>query len=115
MLGGGAATGNAWLIGVMAGLFDGGFDARRADLVVGTSAGSTAAAQIGGADPSELYSAIIDPATVRQTELAAASRPSGPLKPEHLQRLLTVAGESSDLVDFRRRMGAAALDDPALS
>ncbi|HNP57295.1 MAG TPA: patatin-like phospholipase family protein [Gordonia sp. (in: high G+C Gram-positive bacteria)] len=113
VLGGGAATGNAWLIGVMAGLFDGGFDARRADLVVGTSAGSTAAAQIGGADPSELYSAIIDPATVRQTELAAASRPSGPLKPEHLQRLLTVAGESSDLVDFRRRMGAAALDDPA--
>ena len=46
VLGGGGSTGNAWLIGVLAGLFDAGLDVTTADLTVGTSAGSTAAAQI---------------------------------------------------------------------
>src|SRR5215204_2697159 len=46
VLGGGGSTGNAWLIGVIAGLFDAGLDVTEADLIIGTSAGSTAAAQI---------------------------------------------------------------------
>ena len=46
VLGGGGATGNAWLVGVIAGLCDGGLDVTEADLIIGTSAGSTAAAQI---------------------------------------------------------------------
>ena len=46
VLGGGGSTGNAWLIGVIAGLFDAGLDLTEADLVIGTSAGSTTAAQI---------------------------------------------------------------------
>lgn len=40
VLGGGGATGVAWLAGVVHGLFDEGVDLRRTDLVVGTSAGS---------------------------------------------------------------------------
>ncbi len=40
VLGGGGATGVAWLAGVVHGLFDEGIDLRNADLVVGTSAGS---------------------------------------------------------------------------
>ncbi len=40
VLGGGGATGVAWLAGVVHGLFDEGVDLRSADLVVGTSAGS---------------------------------------------------------------------------
>ena len=44
--GGGSAGNNAWLIGVIAGLFDAGLDVTEADLIIGTSAGSTAAAQI---------------------------------------------------------------------
>lgn len=40
VLGGGGATGVAWLAGVVHGLFDEGVDLRTADLVVGTSAGS---------------------------------------------------------------------------
>ena len=54
VLGGGGSTGNAWLIGVVAGLFDAGLDVTTADLTVGTSAGSTAAAQLAGATPTEL-------------------------------------------------------------
>jgi NTE family protein len=59
VLGGGGSTGNAWLIGVVAGLFDAGVDVTTADLTVGTSAGSTAAAQLSGATPTELYAAIL--------------------------------------------------------
>jgi len=47
------------LIGVIAGLFDAGLDVTEADLIIGTSAGSTAAAQITGATPTELL-AVID-------------------------------------------------------
>src|SRR5215207_10769456 len=59
VLGGGGSTGNAWLIGVIAGLFDAGLDVTTADLIIGTSAGSTAAAQITSATPTELIAAIL--------------------------------------------------------
>jgi len=43
VLGGGGSAGNAWLIGVIVGLFDAGLDVTEGDLIIGTSAGSTAA------------------------------------------------------------------------
>src|SRR6516164_6193311 len=47
VLGGGGAAGNAWEIGIIAGLAEAGLDmTKAADLVVGTSAGATAAAQV---------------------------------------------------------------------
>src|SRR5689334_23429007 len=47
VLGGGGAAGNAWEIGIIAGLAEAGLDmTEAADLVVGTSAGATAAAQV---------------------------------------------------------------------
>ena len=46
VLGGGGSAGNAWLLGVLAGLADGGLDVTDADLVVGTSAGATAAGRV---------------------------------------------------------------------
>src|SRR5580692_11936448 len=55
VLGGGGSAGNAWSIGVIAGLFDAGLDVTEADLIIGTSAGSTVAAQISSASqPAEL-------------------------------------------------------------
>ncbi len=76
VLGGGGSTGNAWLIGVIAGLFDAGLDVTTADLTIGTSAGSTAAAQVAGATPPELFAAtLVAPpqrtAPVRPTEDAS--------------------------------------------
>src|SRR6187399_2696592 len=59
VLGGGGSTGNAWLIGVAAGLFDAGLDVTTADLTIGTSAGSTAAAQIAGASATELLAVTL--------------------------------------------------------
>ena len=71
VLGGGGSTGNAWLIGVIAGLFDAGLDVTTAELIIGTSAGATAAAQITGANTTELFAATI----------AAVSR-QGPVRPD---------------------------------
>lgn len=46
VLGGGGVAGIAWETGILVGLADEGLDLRHADLVVGTSAGSTVAAQL---------------------------------------------------------------------
>jgi NTE family protein len=46
VLGGGGATGVAWLIGVLQGMAEGGVDAHQADLVIGTSAGSIVGARL---------------------------------------------------------------------
>src|ERR1700678_2418082 len=60
VFGGGGSAGNAWEIGVIAGLFDAGLDVTKADLIIGTSAGSTAAAQISSpTQPAELLAAIL--------------------------------------------------------
>ncbi|HEV7624488.1 MAG TPA: patatin-like phospholipase family protein, partial [Amnibacterium sp.] len=60
VLAGAGAAGNAWQLGLVAGLSDAGVDISDADLVIGTSAGSTAAAQItSGRPPAELYAAVL--------------------------------------------------------
>ena len=46
VLAGGGAAGNAWELGLIAGLADAGVDLTAADVIIGTSAGSTVAAQI---------------------------------------------------------------------
>src|SRR5215210_1554131 len=67
VLGGGGSAGNAWLIGVIAGLFESGLDVTEADLIIGTSAGSTAAAQITGASPTQLLADILSAAPQQRT------------------------------------------------
>ncbi|NYI77849.1 patatin-like phospholipase family protein [Nocardioides panzhihuensis] len=109
VLGGGGSAGNAWLIGVIAGLNDGGLDVTEADLVIGTSAGATAAAQIAGASPTDLLTAILDAAPPSRSEPA---RPDGraAVWMNHLERTNTIIADSSDLADMRRRAGAYALE-----
>ncbi len=108
VLGGGGSTGNAWLIGVVAGLFDAGLDVTTADLTIGTSAGATAAAQLAGATPTELFAAILAaPATPRR---AASGRVA-----DHLERMSRIIASADDAGDLRRRLGAAALDREAAS
>jgi NTE family protein len=109
VLGGGGSAGNAWLIGVIAGLFDGGLDVRGADLIIGTSAGSTAAAQITGAHPAGLLDDTL--AAVPPTQPGA--QPARPiLTRSHLERTNAVIAASADAGDMRRRMGAALETDP---
>lgn len=107
VLGGGGSAGNAWLIGVLAGLLDGGLDVTRADLTVGTSAGSTVAAQLVGATATELFAAVL----AAPIPPARDGRPLG----DHLQRLARMIDASSDIAEYRRRAGAAALELPGSS
>ena len=109
VLGGGGSTGNAWLIGVLAGLADAGLDITGPDRVIGTSAGSTAAAQLVGATPAELYAAILDAPLPQRPHPAAAAASTNPV-PNHLERTGRIIAASKDASDMRRRMGAAALD-----
>ena len=85
VLGGGGAAGNAWLIGVIAGLFDAGLDVTEAELIIGTSAGSTAAAQISSASPTELLADILS-ATPRQRTGPVAQRLPGGGNPARNRR-----------------------------
>ncbi|GAA4405724.1 patatin-like phospholipase family protein [Tsukamurella soli] len=110
MLGGGGSTGNAWLIGVLAGLSDAGLDVTTADLTIGTSAGSTAAAQIAGASPTELFAAVLTGVPPRPA--GPAGRPNRPVA-DHMDRMNRTIAAAVDAADMRRRMGAAALDRDA--
>ncbi len=112
VLGGGGSTGNAWLIGVIAGLSDARLDVTTADLTIGTSAGSTAAAQIAGATPTELFAATVATAPEQRPGLTGSDRARLPKRPmaDQLDRLLTIIASAEDVTDMRRKVGAAALD-----
>ncbi len=116
VLGGGGSTGNAWSIGVIAGLFDAGLDVTQADLIIGTSAGSTAAAQVTSATPAALLADILAAAPRSRTGPVESpgGRVPGPVA-EHMERTSAIIAAAEDAADMRRRLGAAALDLDAAS
>ncbi len=112
VLAGAGAAGNAWELGLIAGLFDAGVDVTEADLIIGTSAGSTVAAQItSGTRPAELYAAIL--AEVHRPPAGDAGPIRGPAPqlsgPDYLAWSNSIISAAEDASDMRRRMGAAAL------
>lgn len=113
VLAGGGAAGNAWELGLIAGLSYAGVAVTEADLVIGTSAGSTVAAQItSGTRPAELYAAIL--AEVPQSQ-AGHSGPDRGRAPNfsgqtYMEWSNGIIGSAEDASDMRRRMGAAALE-----
>ncbi|WP_217182994.1 patatin-like phospholipase family protein [Streptomyces sp. AC495_CC817] len=107
VLAGGGSTGNAWTIGVVAGLLDGGLDVSGADLLVGTSAGSTTAVQLATGSVTELYAAVTTP---------LPDPPGGSPSPDRtaeaaamMARTAAIIEASGDPADMRRRLGAAAI------
>jgi NTE family protein len=125
VLGGGGSAGNAWEIGVIAGLLDGGLDVTEADLVIGTSAGSTAAAQITSATrPAELLASILaavpppprtGPAGSAGSAGSAGGRVPNTPAVDHMERTGAIFRTAADAADMRRRMGADALEMDAAS
>ena len=117
VLGGGGSAGNAWLIGVIAGLFDAGLDVTEADLIIGTSAGSTAAAQITSATSTELLAGILSAAPRQRTGPVGSDDGRVPIGPtaDHMERTSGIIAAAEDAADMRRRMGAAALEMDAAS
>ena len=113
VLAGGGAAGNAWELGLIAGLAEAGVDLTEADLIIGTSAGSTAAAQItSGIRPAELYAAILAQTPPPQAGDAGSDRERAPKfsGPTYLEWSNAIIGSAEDASDMRRKMGAAALE-----
>jgi NTE family protein len=117
VLGGGGSAGNAWLIGVIAGLFDAGLDVTEAGLIIGTSAGSTAAAQITSASPAQLLADILSAAPQQRTGPVGSDGGRVPIGPvaDHMRRTSEIIAAAEDAADMRRRLGAAALEMDAAS
>ena len=117
VLGGGGSAGNAWLIGVITGLFEAGLDVTEADLIIGTSAGSTAAAQITSATPAELLANILGAAPQPRTSPVGSEGGHVRIGPatDHMERTSRIIAAAEDAADMRRRLGASALDMDAAS
>ncbi len=116
VLAGAGSAGNAWEIGVIAGLFEAGLDVTRSDLIVGTSAGSTAAAQItSGTQPAVLLAAILAAETPPRTAPAGsdAGRARTVAAANMMEETGAIIAAAGNAADMRRRMGAWALERDA--
>jgi NTE family protein len=116
VLGGGGAAGNAWEIGIIAGLAEAGLDmTQAADLVVGTSAGATAAAQVrGGMPAAELLASVLSP-PVQPVGQDRERPPSLPMATV-FERMRAISAAATSAADLQRAMGAFGLEsDSALA
>ncbi|BBB00158.1 hypothetical protein RVR_7098 [Actinacidiphila reveromycinica] len=105
VLGGGGVGGIAWTTGLLAGLADAGRDVSGAGLVVGTSAGSTVAAQLGsGLALGELYARQVEPG------LQAAEIPVEVDLEAYAAEFGRLLGGAKSVLEMRRAVGRYALD-----
>jgi NTE family protein len=109
VLGAGGLAAIAWETGLLAGLARRGVDLAAAELVVGTSAGSTVAAQLGGSrDLEALVRAQLDRTT---SELTPDRDPASVAERAAVWDDLARGG---DVLAARRRVGAIALAAPTV-
>lgn len=105
VLGGGGVAGVAWTTGLLAGLAEAGQDVSGAELIVGTSAGSTVAAQLGsGLGLEDLYARQVEPGLQAAEIMAAvdlASLGSG---------IAAALRSTTSALEIRRAVGRLALD-----
>ena len=100
VLGGGGVAGIAWEVGVLTGLAERGLHvARDADVVIGTSAGASVAAQLDrGVTLRELYQRQMAPTHTELDPPVAGEKPTPPIPPK-----------GTSVQDAWRHLGAAAL------
>ena len=114
VLGGGGAAGNAWLIGIVAGLAEAGLDlTQAADLVIGTSAGATTAAQVrSGIPPAELLASVLS-GPVRPAGQTGERPPSLPMATV-FERMRAIGAAARSAADLQRAMGAFGLESDSI-
>jgi len=114
VLGGGGSAGHAWLIGVVAGLADAGLDmTQAADLVIGASAGATAAAWVrSGMTPAELFALVLSERAppAGQARERLPSLPMGAV----FERMRAIGAAADSAADLQRAMGAFGLECDAI-
>jgi NTE family protein len=113
VLGGGGSGGHAWTIGVIAGLAEAGIDmTEAADLVIGTSSGATAAAQVlSSIPPAELLASILS----EPVPPVGQNRPPqpGPPMATVFERMRAIGAAANSAADLQRAMGAFGLESDA--
>jgi NTE family protein len=113
VLGGGGSAGHAWTIGVIAGLDEAGIDmTEAADLVIGTSSGASAAAQVrSGIPPAELLASILS----EPVPPVGQNRPPPPGPPMDpvFERIRAIGAAAISAADLQRAMGAFGLESDA--
>lgn len=115
VLGGGGPVGIAWESGLVAGLAQAGVDLGRADLTMGTSAGSFVGARLAlGADPRTLA----DPLLADAERPASAPREGSSRAPADLSKLMQLMAEAQgglrNPAEVRAEIGAFALAAPTM-
>src|SRR5215472_7885765 len=118
VLGGGGAAGNAWLIGIVAGLAEAGLDmTEAAELVIGTSSGATAAAHVrSGIPPAELLAWVLS----QTVQPAGQNRERPPSPPPSLpmatvfERMRAIGAAATSAADLQRAMGAFGLESDSI-
>lgn len=117
VLGGGGAAGNAWLIGIIAGMAEAGLDmTEAADLVIGTSAGATAAAHVrSGIPATELFASVLSPPVQPAGQNRQAPAPLPPSLPMAtvFGRMRVISAAATSAADLQRAMGAFGLESDA--
>jgi NTE family protein len=104
VLGGGGIAGIAWHTGILLGLVQSDSDPTVAEVLVGTSAGATVAAQVGsGSDLAELFRRQVDAGT-RGAEIASPVSMT-----DLIGKLAPIFSGGYDAAECRRRLGALAL------
>ncbi len=108
--GGRGAAGNAWQLGIIARLAQAGLDmTEAADLVVGTSAGATAAAQVRRGIPvAELLAPVLSP-PVQPVGQNREQRPSLPMATV-FERMRAISAAATSAADPQRTMGTFGLE-----
>jgi NTE family protein len=114
VLGGGGAAGNAWVIGIIAGMAEAGLDmTEAADLVIGTSAGATAAAQVrSGIPATELLASVLSK-PVRPVAQNREWQPSIPMATV-FERMRAIGAAATSAADLQRAMGAFGLESDSI-
>ncbi|HET6501742.1 MAG TPA: patatin-like phospholipase family protein [Amycolatopsis sp.] len=114
VLGGGGAAGQAWQIGVIAGLAESGRDlTETADLVIGTSSGATTAAHVrSGIPPAELLASVLSP-PVQPVGQNPAQPPSLPMNTV-FERMRVIGAAATSAADLQRAMGAFGLESDSV-
>ncbi len=110
VLGGGGAAGNAWAIGVIAGLAEAGLDmSEAADVVIGTSSGAIAAAQVrSGIPPADLLASVLSPRV--QSRGRNRERPPALPVATVFERMRAISAAATSAADLQRAMGAFGLE-----
>jgi NTE family protein len=114
VVGAGGTAGFFWAIGIVAGLAEAGLDlTEAADLVVGTSSGSTVAAWVrSGIPPAEMLASVLSPPD--QPVAQHQQRPPSVPMATVFERMRAIGAAATSAADLQRAMGAFGLESDSI-